>query len=378
MKMCYHPWVGLDVTPQGKFKPCCKYLGYIATSLPDYQSSQELADLRQSFLNGEQPEACSRCWHDEAAGIQSKRLLDNEYVFKNVQPSLDGIKVLSMPFGNTCNLACMTCSSLASSKWGSEAKKYKHNLPDIPILPHVKYYQDPTFVEHITSLLDDVIHIDIPGGEPFFANKKIHLDFLSKIKSPENVSIHYTTNGTVRPSKEIAKIWDKFKKVDIQISIDGIGNKNEYIRWPSEWNTISNTLDYYKSLRTQKANIVLSISTTVSVFNVMDIPNIIEWLEINELPYPYMGLVTAPTQYNISILPQHVKNSITKIISDTNDSRLLPIIQAMNSKDNSFEVDKFMNHVKILDTHRNQSFVETFPELYQLLGEQCQTLYQQY
>ena len=52
---CKLPWQGLDISPQGEYKPCCKFSTSIASSMEAYRSSKELAKLKESFLLGEKP-----------------------------------------------------------------------------------------------------------------------------------------------------------------------------------------------------------------------------------------------------------------------------------------------------------------------------------
>lgn len=375
--MCYHPWVGLDISPQGEFKPCCKYNKSIANSVDAYINSHELATIRKQFDAGETPEGCARCWQDEDAGLSSKRMLDNEYVFQNQVPNLNSIKVLSIPFGNVCNLACRICSSYSSSKWASESTKLKEYFPDIKIFEHNRFYKDPNFISKIKELTKDVIHVEIPGGEPFFADKDIHMDFLNHLRlhGSEKISLHYITNGTIFPDNSIFEIWKHFKKVDIQLSIDGTESIFEYNRWPAKWSNVESNLKRYVEYRNSNNNIQLSISHSVSVFTVYHLPDFLNWCETNDLPAPYLGLVSRPAHYNITILPEEAKTAITERFR--NIELLNPVVNAMWAH-NIEELDNFVKYVKILDTQRNQNFADVFPELYQLLGEKCQTLYQRF
>lgn len=379
--MCYHPWVGLDISPQGEFKPCCKYTDVLAKDLPEYQSSLALKQLQQDFLAGRKPDGCSRCWQDEAAGLPSKRTLDNQYVFENQEPELSGIKVLSMPFGNTCNLACRICSSYPSSKWGQEARKLKPYFPDIRIWGHNKYYKNETFMEQIKDLTKDVVHVEFPGGEPFYADQDQHLAFLQHLAehNPENITLHYITNGTRYPGSLITQIWERFKKVDIQISIDGTKDQFEYNRWPATWPNVLLHVGKYLALSHAWSNIQISVSHSVSIFTIYSLPQFIYWCERYNLPKPYLGLVSRPLHYSITVLPEEAKHKIqTKFEQYPEYPELVPIIRAMWAKDDSDELDTTIKYVKILDKQREQNFQQTFPELYQLLGERCQTLYQLY
>jgi hypothetical protein len=94
------------------------------------------------------------------------------------------------------------------------------------------------------------------------------------------------------------------------------------------------------------------------------------------LPEPYLGLVSYPQHYSITVFPEEAKRKIEKRLAD--HPKLQPIVRAMWAKDDSKLLDTTVKYVKILDKQREQNFQQTFPETYQLLGERCQTLYQLY
>ena len=375
---CHHPWVGLDISPQGDFKPCCKYSHPIAHDLQGYLASSELEELKVAFERGERPAGCARCWRDEDAGVPSKRQLDWQYVFQEQEPDHDYLSVISLPFGNTCNLACRICSSYSSSRWGQESRKLSANFPEIPIYQHQRYYRDEHFMRHIKALLTKIKHIEFPGGEPFLAGKEQHIDFLDHIigHGASDVSLHYITNGTQMPCAELLERWSQFKRVDLQISIDGIYGVFEYNRWPANWEEVYMNVKYFNDgLRSVLPNLQISISHSVSVFTIWHLPEFIDWCRQEGLPDPYLGLVSRPEHYSITVLPPEAKQAITDRCQDT---ALLPILDAMWANDHSDRLDTLMRYVKILDKHRYQSFPDTFPELYQRMGEKCQTLYQLY
>ena len=77
--------------------------GSIYYTLSDVKNSKWLSTLQQKFLNNEKLDACKNCWHEEEAGIQSKRLRENLYWGDNFTP---GIKALDLKLGNICNSKC--------------------------------------------------------------------------------------------------------------------------------------------------------------------------------------------------------------------------------------------------------------------------------
>jgi MoaA/NifB/PqqE/SkfB family radical SAM enzyme len=367
---CHHPWVGLEVNPQGQFRPCCKYIPSLADNLSDYQTSTELAILKDAFLSGQKPPGCKYCWDDEAAGIPSKRQLDNQYLFNHQSPDYSSLKVLSFSFGNSCNLACRTCDSSSSSTWIIEEKALKNTFPNIKIHQHRRFYQDSKFIDQIKSISDNLLHVEFPGGEPFLAGVNEHLDFLDFLltTNPQDISLHYMTNATIFPQDYFWDRWAKFKKVDIQLSIDGTGAQFEYIRWPAKWSEVENNLKLYADKKDNCDNMKLSISHTVSIFNVYYLPEFVKWCLQNKFDMPYLGLVADPKMYNIRNLPAEVKDAISKKISRF---KLENIVSYMYDEDLSVESNWSMTAV--LDQQRKQSFKETFPEFYQLLKEaECQ------
>ena len=370
--ICYLPWVGLDISQQGEFRPCCKYdetSKPLPTSLEEYQSSQELADLKASFLAGEKPPGCRRCWNDEASGLPSKRQIDFAHALNNQIPTLGSIRILGFTFGNSCNLSCRMCDSYASSSWISDEKKLKINFPDLKIYKHQRFYQDAQFMKSILKLSSDVVQIDFAGGETFITGLDEHLEFLDffvRNKLSNKVSLRYITNGTVFPKNEFWKIWENFKSIEIQISIDGTENQYSYIRHLAKWSDVLNNITLYK----QKPNIKMCISHTISILNVFYIPEFTIWCLQNGFGRPYYGLVETPKHYNIQSLPLKIKNRISEKLNRFNFKN---VVNYMYESDTSDNFETFIKLTNELDRIRNQSFGKVFPEFHQLLKDEgCQ------
>lgn len=361
---CYHPWLGIDISPQGEYKPCCKFSNNIADSFHAYKNSPKLKEIQHQFLAGQRPKECVRCWQDESAGLPSKRTIDNQFIFDPSHNLTDSYVSLSVALGNTCNLACVTCSSYASSRWRTEHKKLRE-FYDFEVFAHKQFYSDPAWLDELQQIGKGLKDITFHGGESFVTgiNQQLEfLDFLIK-NNAKNITLTYITNTTVFPSEEFWQRWSNFRKVNIQMSIDGLGQRFEYIRWPASWSTCYANIKAYQQKQKETDNLQLSISHTVSIFNVVDLPEFYIWCRRESLPEPYLGLVTTPKYYCVQSLPTHVKQAVSEKLSMKKFKSVVEFMNAENS-------DNFINAQKIIaaiDQSRSLNFADTFPDLARIL-----------
>jgi len=355
---CTLPWVGVDISAQGGIKPCCKYDRTLAHDLDSYFTSPDLVELQQQFSQGQRPSGCRRCWQDEDAGLPSKRQLDHQYVLPS-DDNLNAIKILAMTFGNTCNLACVTCGSNSSSRWAVDERKIDIGVFGKSVYPHNQFYRDPLFRHKLISLGGDLVHLEIAGGEPFYASTEIHKNFLLSLPNPGKIKIHYITNATVFPEPEFWEIWKRFRHVDIQLSIDGTGKRFEYLRYPAEWEMVQENISRYR----EKSHIQISISHTVSWMNILYVEDFFSWCDQQDLPDPYLGPVSKPNYLSVQCLPETVKAKIRDRLATSGHKDISTLINYMYLEDQSNVFDKGQQWLTTLDFQRDTVFADTFPEL---------------
>ena len=372
--MCYYPWVGMDIDPQGNIKPCCWYENDIDSNIDTYFNNPELKKLQDEFSQGLKPAGCSQCWNFEKVGKRSKRQIDWEFILEKTIPDLNKIKILSLPFGNSCNLACRSCSSANSTTWIKEEENLKKSGIDIKIHDHKRFYQDKKFMQQVKDLCSDVVQITFPGGEPFLAGITEHLDFLDFLldNNPQNIKLYYITNGTIFPKQEFWEKWKKFKYINLLVSVDGLDEQFNYLRWPGKWDQVKQNIGEYKDKIKVFDNIKFEINHTVSVFNIYYLPEFVMWCLKNNLGYPNFNVLIGPEEYCIQHLPTPVKRKIEKKLE--NLVKFKDVIEFMNEKSANEKYYKhFVEITNILDQQRNQSIEKTFPEFYQLLKDaECQ------
>lgn len=363
---CHHPWLGLEITPQSEFLVCCKWQGTRPTSWEQYLNSTEIQQVKQEMMAGQRPTACNRCWQEEDAGLQSKRLLDRQYRFHGLPWEQQPLKQVSLAFGNTCNLACRICDSHSSSRWFQEAKELKKTFPMFLVSSHNQFYKEPGFMSMLKQMTRSVDTVEFFGGEPFLSGIDEQVDLLEHLcaHGPERIRLDYQTNGTMRPDPRLQQYWSRFKSVNLAFSIDGTGAEFEYNRYPAKWNQVQENLFHVRDLARQSHTLSISISCTISVFTIVALEDFIKWCLRNNLPRPHLAILYDPYYYDCRILPLEAKQKICA-------STVIPqnIKNWLTSEDKSQHINDFRRVVSMQDAMRGENFSSTFPQLHKFLEE---------
>ena len=369
MTFCYSPWTNIDIDPQGGITPCCKFQKHhydqqfdIQThSLSEYSNSELVNTIKQEFQQGTWPVGCERCRIEESNGIESKRQLDYTRWQEHYESyNLNDNKFIttSIAFGNTCNLKCITCSPHSSSRW----QKEYHDLYDKNV-EHFKFYKK-NFVQDFIAQAPNIVHLDIPGGEPFLSGVDEQQSLLSHYISTgqaKNITLHYTTNAQIFPDKDWWQLWAHFKEVDIQLSIDGIGARYEYIRYPAEWSLLVENVSNY--LKIKQSNIKLSVSHTVSAYNIYYLDEFFSWCYTVGLPRPWCGKVHTPAHMRPEVWSYPAKQVIIDKLMHSNIQDVNTWGKLLAATDHSTLFEEFKTKLHLHDQYRNLNFKNTFSEL---------------
>lgn len=369
MTFCYAPWSNIDISPQGHISPCCKFrhnhygpaLKIQDASIEQYETSAALIEIKKDFEQGNWPKGCERCRIEEENGIASKRQLDFdrwEKFYNDYDKDTDGFLTASIAFGNTCNLKCITCGPESSSSW---SKEY-FEIYGQEIFPNHFYKEH--LADQLISKMPNVIHLDIPGGEPFLSGVKEQkklLDRLIDSGRAQEIGLHYTTNLTIFPDDEWWEIWKNFRNIDLQLSIDGVGSRFEYLRYPARWSQALESVDRY--LLKQGDNIQISVSHTVSALNVFYLDEFFNWCDDRGLPRPWCGRVHTPAHLRPSVWPSYAKQKIVDRLRQSRHQDVLTWADLLDNTDDSMHHDALAKFLATHDAYRNLDFRSVFPEL---------------
>lgn len=272
--------------------------------LRDLRNSEVLKKLRKNMLAGrDTPEICTRCIDEEQSGLISRRSLEKAkeyFTYEQARectkedgaiPEETPIVNFNMRLGNFCNLACRTCNPSQSSFWYKEWYETRHKgfydhgsrlqleqspsghvyLKDSPYL----WYKKDHFWNNLLQHTGSIRELHFSGGEPFLSRE--HISFLKKLVSlghSKHISLDYNSNLTILP-KDLTEIWQNFHRVSIGVSLDGTEKVNSYIRYPSNFSVIEKNLEVLDGLG---ANIFYWVTTTICSLNIMNFPDLIDWI----------------------------------------------------------------------------------------------------
>ena len=113
------------------------------------------------------------------------------------------------------------------------------------------------------------------GGEPTLIKQNWDLiDMAIEKKFAKNISLDFNINSTNIPDK-LVNTFDHFHNVSINLSIDGYGAVQEYIRSPSKWKKIEKNIRYV--LSHNRENVSIGFTPVIQVYNILYLTEFLRW-----------------------------------------------------------------------------------------------------
>ena len=424
---CILPWIHLATRPNGDVRVCCtanasgagvidsKETGLVKQdgvnmnlrehTIEQVWNSKFMRDTRLDMLAGNKPLSCQKCYKEEAVGIVSKRQWETRVWDERIdidsivaQTLEDGSLPVNIPYfdlrlGNLCQLKCIMCSPHDSSSW---IKEWKAQLPKYKTIElktdqqwnidfDYTWYQKGGFLEEMRSQASNIRELYFAGGEPLLIPEHYKiLEFMVETGASKDCILRYNSNGLELPEK-LFELWNHFKEIKFNFSIDSIGARNDYIRYPSKWDNVVTNLE---RLDDTPSNITVNIACAIQLLNVLSVPELVHWKEsknfkkINLPPYGagLIGthLVYLPSYLNVRVLPAHIKKTVEKRIEyfcsrRSTDQEFISnpyglkrwqgLVQYMNNEDWSNKLPMLEDYLTTTDQQRGTDFIQTFPEL---------------
>ena len=244
-------------------------------------NSEPYEKLRNDLSNGIKNEACTVCWKQEEAGLESFRQCSDLY------GGSEGLFEFDITLSNLCNLACRMCNMGSSHQIGKDIKELiKTGYYDdfqaasnraMPMEKGVVYASSSNyFIDWLMNNTHKISMLKASGGEPFYDRRVIKvLEKYAKDGTAKNTTLKFHTNAT-QFTPELANLLNEFKGQDHTFSIDGTGKVYNYIRHLSDWDKLNESLDNYFSTCTNIDNQYFNM--VLSGLNVLNVADYIEWV----------------------------------------------------------------------------------------------------
>jgi radical SAM protein with 4Fe4S-binding SPASM domain len=395
---CALPFIHMAIEADGQVRPCCMgdpfdNINVSGGTIESAYNHPERQEFVQAFKDNKQHPKCNVCWN-ASYSIRS-RYSSNDMSIKFTESVMEGntpeasLKWLEIKPGNRCNLKCRICGIHNSSTWTKDhhilkehkSVKFKDSFA-FKYTQKCNWVDDPNFWNDINQL-DEIQDLHFMGGEPFMVLE--HFQLLEKLvasRDCSDITIRYNTNGTYYPTAEQWKLYENFRQVKFQVSIDDVGPRFEYARKEAKWDLVKENLRKFreaKLLCEVKAKndpinypvtkVRANLDPTVSMFNIFYLDVIEE--EFNNMGWP-LGSHADHYVYNgpnnIRNLPDEYKHIITEKYKDTKSTWIPMAVDYMWTAKSDYEQwMMFVKQTKETDTVRNESFSDVYPEFYNLI-----------
>lgn len=271
---CPLPWTGFYYQMDGEVKNCTQSYESIGNIQQDDISGILMSDknltVRKEMLDDGKPKSCAGCYKTEQglnklSGVMSSRLyyltqlkkvplstysIDNDFDLRHVD----------LRWQNTCNLACVYCGPLASSRWERELG-VSSPKPDSD-----RYHQ---MKEYVIQNAHKLLNVYLAGGEPLLMTENEEFLRHLLVCNP-GVEVRVNTNLNNIETKVFA-LLTQFPNVHWTLSVESMEEEFEYIRYGAKWKDFLRNLDLISNLKHKITfNMLWFILNPYSLFETID------------------------------------------------------------------------------------------------------------
>ena len=292
---------------------------------------KNMSSTRQAMLDGQSLPECNDCYEMEKYGKISgrqKQLLKTGITVKDFANSCASSPFISefekslqqgqtdlvpldwqIDLGNHCNSACVMCAPASSSRLASEF--YRIGLIDK--LPVLNWTEDSSRVDLLIDLLcktSGLAYLHFVGGETLITPgfKKI-LRALMKHDFRHNITVGLTTNLTVWDA-EINHMLCEFKQIHLGMSIDSMTQVNDYVRYPSDIQSVIALMNRWIEL-SRAQNWIPTIRTTPTALTAGELLDIYKFASTNQVGVESCNFLDEPQILRMSVLPLTIRKKIS-------------------------------------------------------------------
>ena len=379
------------------YQPCC----WSRTMSPygpqnkdpiEHFKGEDFTALRREMLLGKKTprlkHSCDLCWKDEKETGWSPRLsnplkLDCLQNFDKegnmVETDHRFIKLELNAFGNYCNLQCYECQVDNSSgrlqaakqlgkidpKWLGLLQRYSFVDRDVK---KVNPEQWRKFKNDIIKHAKNIRVIVFCGGEPMMMKSHFELlDELIEAGEAKGIELGYVSNMTHTTLDKMKKYLDAFRWTEFQWSVDGLTERNHWLRYPTKWDTTINNVfamrDYLHHSNPNWKIGNFKCTITPSILGILQLHKTVQWMKDNDIfgdDNVLLNRIENPAFCQTRHLPDEVKEQIADNVKSVSDHIYQDMMQPRSEHLWKIALEYFDKTDQI---RGDTNWKETFPEL---------------
>ena len=179
------------------------------------------------------------------------------------------------------------------------------------------------------------------GGEPTIIPEFYELlEYCYDQKTLKNKKLTVTTNLT-NTNPKFTKWLKELKDFTIHASVDGIGERNEYIRYPSKWTSIQKSLNFYATMMKEQKKGHISFNPAIQTLNIDILPEMVQYFETFDdvASYSWISHVRWPIICDYDHAPINWKNKVADKIESN--------LKNINNEHNRNELEQHASRLRI-------------------------------
>lgn len=343
---------------------CCLSTAPLIPMNKNIWDDKKFTILRENNNKNQWDPGCWECKQIEAGGSKSFR--ESMLQHFGHRQNLSGPIRIDFLFDRSCNLACTICDAQSSTFWQQYLKQNNFPAPT---------YKNTSNVDKVIDILhsldlSNLEQVQFCGGETLIGSAYWKVaEVLSKIVPDANkkLLVGFQTNGTQKVNEKYYRIIEKFHQVKFFISIDGIDKRFNYLRWPGDWNQVSdNILELRETL---PVNVMFLVQETLSNFNLFYADEVANWIHNNFATNRVTDKVEHSQQLafhdllGIDTITEEYANAISH-----KTRNMLPL----DWKENPEKIRRMLVETAKHDRVRGQDWKYVFPEIVQFYSRYLQ------
>lgn len=328
-------------------------------AVPNWWNNSKFSIAREQNLKNQWLPSCTRiCKSLEDSGFVSFRQGMNNGLKIYGKTNLSGPARIDLTADISCNLACRICNPNRSTFWQKHLKD--NNLTNDPVTPQRRSNESIAILQ--TLDLSNLSMFSFGGGETLLGktNWEIAQWLADNVpNAKERLTLCFQTNGTMPIDPAYFELIEKFFLIKLHISLDGVEDQFEYLRWPASWNQVT---DNILSMReTLPSNVMFLVEETLTIFNLVTTDRLSTWVKNNFAANRFGDAVDhtrhlAFGTYGLTSLSTSYVNAVQKM---PNLRNLIP----QNFVENAELIKSMIGKIQLFDRIRGQDFRSTFPEV---------------